>query len=143
MPYVDPEAQLAYQREWIKKRRLDWIAENGPCVDCGTWENLEVDHVDASQKVTHRIWSWSKARRDAELAKCAIRCIQCHDIKTVSSAECARGEQHVQSVLTSEQVREVRKRVANGESQTVVGKDFGVNNKHIWDLVHYRTRIYE
>lgn len=83
MPYADPDAQRAYQAHWLAQRRADWIAENGPCQGCGTWEDLQVDHRDRTEKVSHRVWSWSAARRLAELAKCQVLCAPCHWAKTV------------------------------------------------------------
>lgn len=77
MPYADPDKQRAYQREWTARRRDEWLADR-ECVDCGSTDRLEVDHVDAAQKVSHRIWSWSNERRLAELAKCVVRCAGCH-----------------------------------------------------------------
>jgi hypothetical protein len=77
MPYRDPERRREYQREWCAKRRAEWFADKA-CVDCGTSENLELDHVDPNVKVSHRIWSWSTERRDAELARCVVRCEPCH-----------------------------------------------------------------
>ena len=82
MPYRDPVRQREFQNRWMKQRRLDWLAEHGPCVDCGTWDDLEVDHVDPATKVAHRVWSWSLVRREAELAKCVARCHSCHDEKS-------------------------------------------------------------
>jgi hypothetical protein len=143
MPYADPAVQSAYQNEWMKRRRREWLQQNGPCLDCGTWEDLTVDHVDASRKVSHRVWSWTKARRDAELAKCVARCWPCHLAKTAVSGERCRGEQHGMSVLATEQVLEVRRRVRDGESQASVARAFGVDRRHVWDLVHRRTRQYE
>jgi hypothetical protein len=143
MPYADPAQQRAYQREWVKRRHDEWVRENGPCIDCGTWEKLTVDHADAAEKVSHRIWSWSKVRRDAELAKCVVRCWPCHLVKTAASGECARGEQHGLHVLTGEQVREVRRRVRDGESQAAVARAFGVDRGYVWDLVHRRSWKHE
>ena len=78
-PYKDPARQRAYQAAWIKRRREAWLAENGPCVRCGSSEGLvEVDHVDPSEKVSHRIWSGSAKRRESELAKCQVLCGACH-----------------------------------------------------------------
>lgn len=82
MAYKDKEQQRAYQREFCAKRRRDWLAANGPCRKCGSFEQLEVDHVDPETKVHHNVWSWSKARREAELAKCQVLCRQCHQRKT-------------------------------------------------------------
>lgn len=74
------------QHEWyervVKERRRKWFEENGPCVDCGTWDNLELDHDDPAIKVSHTVWSWSDAKRLEELAKCKARCHGCHLEKT-------------------------------------------------------------
>ena len=82
MGYADPERQRQYQREWTATRKAEWLRTNGPCVDCGSWSDLEVDHVNPAEKVTHHVWSWSEGRRSAELAKCVVRCHPCHAIKT-------------------------------------------------------------
>lgn len=77
MPYKDPAKKRKAQREWIARRRAEWL-EGKSCVDCGSTENLELDHVDPAEKIHHAIWSWSKVRRDAEIAKCVPRCAECH-----------------------------------------------------------------
>jgi 5-methylcytosine-specific restriction endonuclease McrA len=81
MPYVDPEARRAYQAAWVAKNRADYLAGKS-CVKCGSTVDLEVDHIDRAQKVSHRIWSWSAARRAAELAKCQVLCGPHHREKT-------------------------------------------------------------
>ncbi len=78
------DAKREYDRKWIAKRRADWLAIHGPCVDCESWEELEIDHIDRFTKVSHRVWSWSEERRDAELDKCAVRCRICHDKRTAA-----------------------------------------------------------
>lgn len=92
MPYVDHNVQRGYQNAWIKQRRERWLAEHGPCVSCGSWDELEVDHRDPERKLTHRVWSWSESRRLAELAKCQVLCRSCHRAKT--SAEQSRPIVH-------------------------------------------------
>lgn len=77
MPMATLQGQRAYQREWVARRRAEWLADRA-CIDCGTTERLEVDHVDPAQKIDHRIWSWSLPRRTVELAKCVVRCETCH-----------------------------------------------------------------
>ena len=32
----------------VQQRRQEWLSDNGPCVSCGTWDNLEIDHIDPS-----------------------------------------------------------------------------------------------
>ena len=75
------EQHKEYMRVWCAKNRAAYMAGKS-CVQCGSTNSLEVDHVDPEQKVTHRIWSWSLQRRLAELAKCQILCTDCHKVKT-------------------------------------------------------------
>ncbi len=84
MPYKDPERQREYQLNWMLYRRNEWINKNGPCVKCRLWVDLEVDHVDPSTKVDHKVWSWSSDRRNEELEKCQVLCRLCHSEKTIS-----------------------------------------------------------
>ena len=86
MPYKDRAEQNRYQRERAARLRREWLLVNGPCRSCGSWENLEVDHVDPKEKEQHRVWTWSKTRREAELAKCQPLCIDCHRAKTINEA---------------------------------------------------------
>lgn len=61
-----------------RPRRDEWMEREGPCRDCGTWEQLEVHHVDPSQKEPMRLWCVSRNRRERELAKCIPLCQACH-----------------------------------------------------------------
>jgi len=85
------DVKRAYQAQWVQRRRAAWIAENGPCIDCGSSTGLEVDHQDPSTKVFDpaQIWSRRKAVRDAELAKCVVRCKPCHDVKSSGERKAA------------------------------------------------------
>lgn len=82
MSYKDRERQREYVRTWVAKRRQQWLREHGPCWWCGSWIDLEVDHIDPDRKVTHAVWTWSESRRLAELKKCQVLCNQCHLRKT-------------------------------------------------------------
>ena len=75
-PILDTEAWRRYQREWIAKRRAEFFADKA-CLDRGTTKHLELDRRGSSEQVNHRVWSWSAARREAELAKYDIRCSSC------------------------------------------------------------------
>jgi len=90
------EYMRQYQREWIARRRQAWIDEHGPCVDCGSWNNPEVDHVDPTKKVHNAGTLWSLAldnpKRIAELAKCVVRCHDCHMNKTIKELGNTRAE---------------------------------------------------
>lgn len=81
---VDAMTSSAYMTAYVKARRDKWIQENGPCQECGSTENLQVDHIDRTTKTIHtgHIWTRKKIYRDKELAKCQVLCIDCHDKKT-------------------------------------------------------------
>lgn len=85
MPYADPQVQTAYQAGYLQGLRRAWLEAHGPCAKCGSLEDLEVDHVDEAGKVSHRVWSWSRERREAELAKCQVLCSRCHREKSASA----------------------------------------------------------
>lgn len=70
-----------YKRDWAAARRGEWMADKF-CVQCGSTQSLEVDHIDPADKVSHRIWTWAIPRRNAELAKCQVLCTECHKAKT-------------------------------------------------------------
>lgn len=80
MPLVG-QAKREYQRNWVADRRSEWFSDKS-CNHCGATENLELNHKDPSTKVTHRIWSWSKEKREEELAKCEPLCEACHKAVT-------------------------------------------------------------
>lgn len=86
MGYTDKEKQREYQRNWKANRRAEYLKDKS-CVRCGSTKDLEVDHIDPSQKVSHNVWSWTEAKRNAELAKCQILCNKCHNDKTQKHRE--------------------------------------------------------
>ena len=134
MPYADRERQRKYMRDWIANRRRTWLAANGPCVDCGSWEELEVDHVDPATKSSHRIWSWSDERREAELEKCVVRCRHCHDIK--SAPEGPKGEDHGMAQLTEADVVMIRESPLPGAA---LARMLGVHRATVNDVRRGRT----
>lgn len=70
-------------REWL----LRYLTEH-PCVDCGTADPrvLEFDHRDPVEKRAAVSWlatvGFSVATVRAEVAKCEVRCANCHQIRT-------------------------------------------------------------
>lgn len=67
----------------VAGRRAEWFSDK-LCNVCGATDDLQLDHRDRTTKVSHRIWSWAKERREAELAKCQALCVPCHKAKTRS-----------------------------------------------------------
>lgn len=126
MPIRDPNARRAYHREWMRRRRATFF-DGKVCAACGGVDQLELDHVDRTTKLHkghHAIWSWSQARREAELAKCQVLCRACHREKT-------RVENQRPRALTREMVAEMRRRAANGAWTTVLARDFGVSRNAV------------
>jgi len=87
MPYKDKNKQREYQRLYAANRRKEWLEKNGPCAKCGSWDDLEVDHKNPNDKISHNVWSWSEDRRNEELAKCWVLCYNCHLYKTIKERE--------------------------------------------------------
>ena len=115
-----------YQREWVAKRRADFFKDK-KCVQCGSTERLELDHIDRETKESHSIWSWSEVRRLAEIAKCQVLCHECHRLKT-------RKEN---SKLTEEQVRQIRYLYGLGNTtHRKLAKLFNIDNTKICHIVN-------
>ena len=83
MPYANKEEQREYQRQWVANKRKKYLAMfGGRCAVCRSTLELEFDHCDPNEKISHRIWGWSHERIMGELAKCQLLCKVCHLEKT-------------------------------------------------------------
>lgn len=105
MPYADKAAQRAYQRAHYKANKAEYVARarrmdahykdgarkwllnyllSHPCVDCGESDPivLEFDHRPGESKEFNLGESArrkvSVSRIEAEVAKCDVRCANCH-----------------------------------------------------------------
>lgn len=84
MPYASLAVQREYQRRWKAERRAEFLAKRGnKCEKCGVIENLEFHHRNKDEKLSHRIWTWSRQRIEEELRKCDLLCVDCHFSETV------------------------------------------------------------
>lgn len=139
MPYKNPQEQREYQRRWIAKRREDWF-RGQICLHCESSEELELHHQDPTQKVSHRIWSWSKVRREEELRKCVVLCKECHYTQDTRR----RSETNYRSPLaklTSADAAAIRER--REESSLALAEEFEVSPRAIrwiWKGANYKTR---
>lgn len=133
-----------YQKEWMRKRRQDWLDLNGPCAHCGSDQNLEVDHINPATKTMQpaAIWSRRQEIRDAELAKCQVLCEECHKIKSKLQIDitqnAAKGEKHYKSKLTQIQVDEIRTRYKEENiTHQKLANEYGVARTTVTEIINF------
>lgn len=132
------EQKRNYQREWLAQRRRRAIQFlGGACVQCGSQDDLEIDHREAHGTIGGKLWSRAWWRIEDELEKCQLLCHDCHVAK--SATEKATGVNHGQSILNPEIVREIRLRVANGERQIKLARELKLDRRTVWDVVHRKS----
>jgi hypothetical protein len=136
MPYKDKEAQREYQRAWMRKRREEFF-NNKVCVNCESSENLELDHIDPDIKIDHKIWSWSKARREEELTKCQVLCYICHLDK--SRNEKSRGSEVGSSKLTELDILEIRRLHSQTYNYREIADIYKVDESNIGYIIRGKT----
>lgn len=84
-PRASKAADLVRAR--YEERKPQLIALLGDsCVECGTDENLEFDHIDPTTKSFNILESWAKPIEVLlpEIAKCQLLCKNCHRAKTTA-----------------------------------------------------------
>lgn len=80
------------RRRYASRRALiDSIKTERGCVDCGYNahpEALEFDHSDPTSKAFNVSTNWSRRWEDvlAEIAKCEVRCANCHAVRSKAGA---------------------------------------------------------
>lgn len=91
----------AYIKQYLKdryhRRKQEAIWRLGSCCTrCGSIENLEVDHIDRTQKMMSfsRMYAVSQKRFDEELKKCQLLCRLCHQTKSIEEREFNDRSQH-------------------------------------------------
>ena len=84
-----------YMKEYMlaryHRRRAEWIEKlGGRCDVCGTTENLEFDHLIASDKkfdVAKILNSASEVKLESEMIKCHLLCRKHHLEKSIASGD--------------------------------------------------------
>jgi 5-methylcytosine-specific restriction endonuclease McrA len=89
-----------YMRDRRRKRKAALIDMcGGECMDCGSTERLEFDHVDPLTKVKEvssaKMLDGPMARVLEEVAKCRLLCHDCHRLKTVRCGETGGGHNKI------------------------------------------------
>lgn len=141
MGYTGEKKRL-YQKQWMHNRRQYWLNENGPCIDCGSWEALEVDHIISSSKEFEisGLWSRKKEVREFELAKCVVRCQPCHVVKTKNNNEKVHGEKFWSAILTEIEVVKIRNEHEFGHiSRKELQFKYNVSKSTIRDIINRKT----
>lgn len=75
------EYMRAYMRARYHRIRAEIVARlGGKCVQCGTTEDLEIDHIDRSTKTINvgQLTSVSRKKLEEEIPKCQLLCQPCH-----------------------------------------------------------------
>ena len=76
-----------YMKNRYTKRRAEVVTRlGGICKQCGTTDNLELDHVDPTSKfkTIAKLSSASNVIFEAEITKCQLLCKDCHLEKTIT-----------------------------------------------------------
>lgn len=84
---MNNEYMRLYMKERAKKRVIAAKEQLGAkCIQCGSTEDLQFDHIDPTTKLftLAKGSSFSEQRWQAELAKCQLLCQTCHTSKTLN-----------------------------------------------------------
>ena len=126
MPYADRDEKNRKQRERVARRKTEWVGGRG-CAECGGVDRLELDHVNPSEKVSHRLWSWRESRREAELSKCRLLCFGCHLEKSRrENSEAHIGAGNGRARLSVEDVLAIRAEIAQGVNRVEVMRKYRI-----------------
>jgi hypothetical protein len=78
------------------------VLQRAGCTDCGEQDPvvLEFDHrADKREAVVRLACGCSLETLRQEIAKCDVRCANCHRVRTLVTGGCWRAEDHWASVL--------------------------------------------
>ncbi len=91
MVFKDPEKTRKYHRFYHRLRYdaaiaifLNYLGNR--CVQCGSQDQLEFDHIDPTSKAFTITTKWNKSFEyvQPELDKCQLLCTGCHKTKTLT-----------------------------------------------------------
>lgn len=113
------------------KDRDSFIKAFGPCVQCGSSDRLEVDHIDPRTK-KYRPHTLGKAVKNpdtirSEFLKCQVLCKECHIRKSCTD----RGFR----ILTQQEIDLIFTYRAVGRGSGSISKELGVSDDTIWRIL--------
>lgn len=80
----------SYMKEYMLRRYHKKMTEaklklGNKCFKCNCTENLQLDHIDPESKnfTIAKLWNSKPEIFNAELAKCQLLCLKCHQEKTL------------------------------------------------------------
>ncbi len=123
---MDRKYHKKYSREYYHDRKNEYINKlGGKCAICKGEEDLEFDHINANDKnfPIGKLLNVSKEEAEKELLKCQLLCHKCHAEKSVIDL---REKRRKTSKLNIEQVREIKKLLKDGLTQTAIAKLYNV-----------------
>lgn len=111
MPQRTPE-QAARHRDYMrrymqerywKRRALAFEILGDHCIQCGSTQDLHVDHIDPSTKSYsfEAMYPLKESTFRAELEKCQTLCKECHRVKTNAERRQAYINEYLQCIAQS------------------------------------------
>jgi len=101
MARKDKTAYNAYMKEYMNRRyqrRREYALNllGNKCYNCGSTEDLEIDHIQPELKSfsISKFWSIKEDLFLKELEKCQLLCKSCHINKTNNDRGCNTRDQH-------------------------------------------------
>lgn len=122
----------------ILKPYSDSVKQANCCIDCGEteWRVLEFDHIDPATKTCLVLQCKSLEAMKREIAKCCIRCIFCHQLKTLAAKK--PGKYHGQKKIKHEHVNQYK---LNLERCLLCDRKITQTNITAFDLDHLDRKI--
>lgn len=137
------EYHQKYERDRWEKRYPEALRTlGGRCVECGTTEDLQFDHVDPATKLFNI--SEGATRNENlfwdEVAKCQLLCVPHHKDKTASDGHIwLEGTNNTNNKLRDLDVLYIRELYRLGHSQRAIAREFGVARQTIMSILNGET----
>lgn len=127
-----------YHREYSKKyyhRKREELIKllGGKCKKCSSTENLHFDHIDPTNRgfKIGKLLNYSKEKLMEEVQKCQLLCRKCHDKKSNNEGSYRKGRRIGSAVFSSklveDQVKDIRIKLKNGSSITIIAKEYNMS----------------